>query len=989
MTLRELWQLVLDFFNKEDTVEIKPLISDFQDKPSAKSPAESARALFRRLDRDSKQQPYVRRLYAKARQESVLVDEIISLMFLVERTQDTYTEDRLIAALNRKQSLNLHWNAFYIYVEKNFPLEIERGITQSFYDRLAGLSRDVRAVQDFVNERRRYKQRIAGATEEPFEPENPVHRRTMKNFLPCYFSFCRKEFERSMEDQAFIVGRKPLHDRDEINRYERERADDNEQRKQYGSALGDDAATALLAATVTALGRYKGKRVNLNAHRFDSIDDGSPQPEGVIYAGNWLKDWEISIGAAEHDEVRCEPLEDKAAKALISNLMLANKQRWTYNFRPPEGLPDWFKCYDKKTEDERDEAADSVSVYFLMHGGLDQPLLDFIGRRQFRQEIKLVARALPVLEGQLSEMNEISERSFRAALEGLVLAAAIEVRPEFWLVRTEAGEVLRLIRRDGAWERTALANSIKFNVGNFTYMWNGAGDFDLPQYAGLLYIYPPDKEVKDFNRSLNADVNADGLLIAYEQPFASRVNPDRTLGSKGVVSVKCINVKDDGRGNYGLMPAKGAKNKFFAFQPVGGQNIQRPASKKSWLIYDGKGNNGDLTLDQESGFAYYNGKVIIADQYGYNLVCGTSFFQLKVSGTPYVGEGGGFGRRLALPAAPTAPAGESEAVEFDPTPSNIAMRLLDTEWADYQGIRQVDQSNFAVHCILSNESGDEKFIKAYYANSAPSAKRESSFYEKYQGRAAELFIPPPDEMLRLPAEDTPWGIIFPRLTPIDEVFPEHAQPTLAQVTAIGYALARLLHAMSDDGLINFDIDRSTLCFGKNGRLVIVDFDNVYPILSNPAQPDELAVVRGILGEGKLPAKNPSLPSEARDFIATTGSYKRQEALAKIGAPFSMYMLAVVMLQLKKSVGASMPTDSDVTIPHGALTKSASEENTDAEAAGELEKLLRAMLNAKPADRPKPAEVVVKLGGIAHKFVRHSPKEAEDISRLIGDTYMRE
>jgi hypothetical protein len=464
------------------------------------------------------------------------------------------------------------------------------------------------------------------------------------------------------------------------------------------------------------------------------------------------------------------------------------------------------------------------------------------------------------------------------------------------------------------------------------------------------------------------------------------------LGSDGVVSIACTKVITDGRGAYALRPVAGAANPFFAFQPVSKSDPRWAHYERPWLVYDLERVSGEHTGDLRlapDGYAVFKGEVVTAEEYGYNLICGTSFFQLKISGTPHVDAA------VTAPVRPSTetPAAEAAqpepAVEFLPTEESVGMRLVGSErWKQYRAIEARGiRSNYAAHFWLTNKDGDRRFLKAYYAHSVASALRESGFYEKFEERARELYICPPDEILRLKPGEPPWGLVFPRLTPFDEEFPEGRLPTLTQTVAIGYGMAVLLRALSDARLINFDVDRSTLCFDPGGRLVIVDFDNVYPMLGERPSVAELAALKAIIDAGKLPAKSTAQPREALDFAASK-VYEREEALTRLGAPFHTYLLAVVLLELR---GREERTQgpSGLTVAAGAFAGSAAAEGADPQATREFERLLVEMLKTKADDRPSPEALVSKFRGLALKFAAGGARARGEVASLLGDDFFGE
>jgi hypothetical protein len=607
-------------------------------------------------------------------------------------------------------------------------------------------------------------------------------------------------------------------------------------------------------------------------------------------------------------------------------------------------------------------------------------------RRQFRQEISFIGRVLPRSEGQLQQFYEVTDPSFRAAHRQLKAVAAIEVKDSLWLLSTREQTVHRLFQNDqNQWELAKLDNGTIFNVGETEYRWQAATKGLYPdQFIGALSIYPSPREAPRYKKQLNVDKDAEGFLVAHNREFPRAMNPDLTLGDNGLVRIKCVEVSDDGRGKYALVPVQEKPvptNPFFAFQPVYPREKGWPAGKV-WLTYD-KGSAGDLQRDEQSGEVNYGDLRILAEEHSYHLIGGTSLFQLKVSGTPYIGTSvPASGLPLPATAASTPTATEPVSAEFTPTLLNVEIRLLKTPWAADEVV-EADRSNFAAHFKLISKTGPMHFLKAYFPHSVGSAKRESAFYERFRERAFELFLCPPDP-LRLSEgarDEAPWALVFPLLDSYEKYFPTASQASIAQAAAVGFGMASLLSAMADDGLINFDIDITQLCFASSGRLVIVDFDNTFPILSDPDNEEQTSPLLSILREGRLPAKNPSLPPEARALSNTFSPEDRKRALASIGPAFSTYMLAVILLQLLKA--ESTNKSGHLTVLPKALGQRASQESLKREDITGFEDLLRDMLTPIGEDRPPLKEVITRLKGSIRAFALSNERARADATRLLG------
>lgn len=973
-----------------------------------------------RLKRDADSRygsPDVRRLVPQDLQNDGLVDEIISLMFGLTSSRG-FTFEKLVEELRKKSRLRLERSAFYIYMDRNSRLAstdiIE--LSENFYKRLLKLIKretelikgEVEQIKDEDERRKEEEERLKEnaplrnlvevyyqSATKSFDPDK-ISRDELRMFLPCYFSICPKNFPKGMSDWVFIAGRLPIHNNNEIRRWEQRQKDINEGEAQSESSGGVIPRVWYLARVETG-GARKDSRVRLNAHKFAFVNASVPQSENELYIGNWRNTIDLSIGAAEHDEIQCPALEDKCFTSRI-NLQPEADGDWKVTNEKPAGLPEWFKYYTPEILLDIPCAANEVKVCVKSYGGKYKLLTDFITRKEFPQELKLMARVLPDNTGQLADFWEVSDKDFLDVSRDIsaLVVTAIEVqRDMFWLVRTNNDRVFCIVKEGQRWVKELLTDGKEVNVGTISYLWKPAAAANTyPSWVkGLLHIRA-DAQRQNFVRLLigqrGAELPIDGDVLPQ-----FRINPDTTLGKAGIVKLRCLDRGTDGKAIYGLVPVPKARFPFFAFQ----KNIY----SNTWYSYTGD-SNGDLRFDEKrQQIVYKDSKEVLAERGSYNLICGTSFFQIKISGTPDI-------EAISITAesasqsdepASTAEAASTELV-FDPTdPTDVTARLRDTErWGNYIIKDSVGKSDFAAHYTLSDGDSNH-FLKAYFG--VASAEREAAFYERYREQARQLYIQSPDDILRLSTDEPPWGIIFQLLYPLEEklgVGSVGSALSLPQAAAIGQGYAKLLKALADDQLINYDIDTSTLCLDSSGRLVIVDFDNTFPMLTDDKY---VPVLRSILDKGMLPAKNKVRPPEAHQLSKAKDTYDRQKALRQIRAPYSTFMLAVILLQLMKITDELKSGEERSGVPTGALVNKARSENSSIEGAEDFEKLLGDMLNPDPRDvlepdtddmldpeqrpkrnlRPSPDEVLARFISITEKFAAHDQDSAEKISRLLG------
>lgn len=931
------------------------------------------RALFKRLYAESQSagHSYVRRVQTDILKNRMrLIDELIMLMFNLQRPTGTFVQSSLIEALDR-QPLSTFWSVLYIYVDEDIDVPTSNQLQVSFYDRIMDLSKISTHLQSFINERYQLHQRQPGnQVSEEFDPQNNeraiVYRGLIVNLLGCQFSISRKDFPEGSTDNIFIVGRMPLYDKLQMIRVgQQTREPENNQ----------ESPGVYLAVTVKADGHHEGKPLRFNAHRFGSYSDNSPQREFSLYIGNWRTDWEFSFGAAEHDEIQHTAMLEKAARLRLNNLQISINH-WDYRPQIPN-LPKWIKFFNN--DETRKPKQEGIRLCFVKPPALFHPLVNVIGRQQFRQEISLIGRMLPSEGGQLHRFLAVTDSALRTSVRNLDVTSAIEVRDSLWLIKTNDNQIMRVSQPDQRrWEIATLDHGSTFTIGNTEYKWHAKRANLYPDgFAGALSIYPSTAEVRSYKQQLNVDKDADGFLVSFDGPFERKINPDDSLGRNGVVTIQCVEVSEDGRGKYAFMPVRDPipTNSFFAFQPVYAREKGWPLGKV-WLTYNAK-SPSELSLDAESGEVTFEGNRILAEDHSYHLICGSSLFQLKVSGTPYIGSPASAVVSAPVPATTSnaPPAAAAASSEFNPI--DVQIRLSTTRWGGY-GVQDADRSNFAAHFSLTapDDTKPTYFLKAFFPHSVESFNRELKFYERYQSRAHELFLSTP-EVLKTMTEandEVPWGLVFPLLHTYEKYLSSVGQAMIWQAAAVGIGMATLFKAMAKDGLVNFDIDVTQFCFDSNGRLVIVDFDNVFKILTDAEDEAQLEPLLSILRQGRLPAKNSVLPPEAHAFMETANPDDRARQLAQIGPAFHTYMLAVVVLQLLKT---------EIPFEEGVLVRRAAAENLDPGDVKKFEKLLQEMLNPVAKDRPGPSEALSRLQAITKVLCEKNESARADCDKLLG------
>jgi hypothetical protein len=904
--------------------------------------------LFVRLQREAADSDSgVRQLKLEDVKGEEIIRLMVALMFGLQRGPKGF-DDWVLESLTNRSSLQVLRRVFYLYVYDNVgddQAPVKEEIEERFCQYLIGLHQrdDAPAslrkfIKDLFEEE--------GGWDNPdyqFESTRQHLSKFLKGFLELQLAICFKPFPPAGEGIAFLAARTPLHHRRAIAKRERELE------KLHAQSADSDEPQVNIAVTITA--EAGEKNVSLNAHFFRA-GARRPQPQGELYLGDWRDRWRLSIGAAEHDEIVCEELKKDVYLLNIDNLKF--EKAWKFNLRLKPQPPTWLKMECKP------------------HPTRDASLLDALGRLPGEPEVKLIARALPKEDETLrSELEGLP--GFRESIRGLSLVSAIEVKVnEVWLARTKDGTIYKIGRNNDTENREKLDHGKGFdltlteNVKVHCIWKSEIGELVPQQFCGLLMIEPTPEDVARFTRRPGyAPGTSFSIAYGVRDIFSSGINQDRTLGRNG--NVELISVKpDDGRPAYVLKPVDGATNPVFALQ----QSVRAVESPDTWLVFDPL-RGGNLQPDEGTRQAVYNGKVVKVVGANNRLICGTSVFEIKTSFTPNLAM-----LIAARDAEQGAPSTATPSARRDLDESAILVKLHTTKWRDYVP-EFFANTEVADHYILKNKQTDDKrFLKVYRAISVSNAKREARFYAEFRQNADQLYITPPDATpLQDANEEVPWALIFPLL----------ATPTVfsvAQTAAVGYGMAVLLKAMAEKNRVNYDLDESMICLRNDGRLNIVDFDNVFPLSGGALSDSDNELLDELIGARRLPTKFDLLPPEGREFNQATQDVERDLALEKITDRFSTYLLAVALLRLQKL--DEKDAAGNATFSKPKLIELAQAQSASVTAAEELAALLGEMLSPQAAARPQTEQVALRMGLIALQFANYNKTARNEIMELLDN-----
>lgn len=936
----------------------------------------------RLLDEAASKNRDIRKISVTATEE--LADQLIALMFDLRDEVRGYQGDYDLPRLLRKEAdersvfrLPGKYKVFYTYHHKDAgpftPVEISR----AFYDRIfefagrggatpAGVDATGQAVTNAV---KAFAQGVINAgveqSGEPritFDPDSTGHQNLFRNGFVCHFAVCPKNFPDA--GTQFIVGRRSIYDLREINQKEYQK----QQEKRANNPGGAETTGQPDDTKVCIAFRYRpsdppvaGSRIRFNAHRFRSKDDELPQPELELLISDVQTTYPLSAGFAEHDEIYCADWE-KTYPITLSGIR-RGAGAWICN-QTPKTLPEWLAGVTGST----------------MHG-LYTPLLLKIRAPQVQPKIRLISRVL--------RRNGINDDTFDASLgpvcESISPVAAIKITEDFWVVLSSDGAPRKFVKSGTNWDGEIISENERFEVNGCRYFWKNAendehlGAFS-ERYAGLLAIEPMDLDKKNYERDLVIDSEAESLPVADDDMFLhKKIVNDKSLGS-GTVFIKCTDDTDN-RGQYAFLPARrgrqGAVNPFFAVKRVVPNNVQPWPEGVEWISYDPNHDEHKNNID-EAGFLAFKGKErILAVRSSYLLFCGECIFQIEISGTPGTKD---FAARP--PAVKNVPelTGGPLPVTTVPEPvaaneENVVIALQGTEFEAFSP-RELSQSNIALHISLEKDGSDSMFLKAFWPYCRDNAERETGFYEQYGDRATELFIKPPVKVVPNDNSSLPYVLVFEKLE--ESTFSALHGASIPQAVALGYSLAVLQEALSEDGLVNYDIDATNVCFERDGRICLIDFDNVFPLVNDQEQlTDNIKKVGGLLKSPELPAKNDWRPPEAEEFKNSTKDMDKAKALMNITSAYGVYLIGATLLALMQVIPVDKPS---LTLGEAKFNKKAKDKHKSA--AKKLKPLLKEMIRSVPADRPSPRSVVERLAEII-SLLAEDGSAKDEMEKMLG------
>jgi hypothetical protein len=356
------------------------------------------------------------------------------------------------------------------------------------------------------------------------------------------------------------------------------------------------------------------------------------------------------------------------------------------------------------------------------------------------------------------------------------------------------------------------------------------------------------------------------------------------------------------------------------------------------VSYDGEAMK-DMELDAKNIVQYKEQPLTLCGE-SILIICGTSTLVLNTSSSIRLG-----GITEIHPGTTAEPLETGAAPDVDQAPEGPGWASIDNVlvtlrgspmWAD---VRRVDRSKggeqgtYTQGFEFTDQSGSTHFVKCYRSDVSVDednralAEQEVEVYRQ----CAELPVVPPLEDV-LPSEAEPQMLVMPKLQPL-----EVNGLSLAEILAIGYAMAILLERLEERRLVHYDI-RTTKFATDRGRIKLIDYNSVFPVLEEgaPLQPVHRLLVKWGLPEEEF------LSPERRMFLGASQS-ERPRMLCNIGLASSVYALARVLLSIRRGMkvgGLAEQWEEELGSGHGQWVGA----------------LLEAMTVDDPAERPTARQV---------------------------------
>jgi len=481
--------------------------------------------LFERLKQEAAMFPQRVRRHNGSLGSAELIDQILALMFGLQKPTVVMTGDWLITAINNayseeQASLTLRYRIIYVYAAQasgdeslaRLHSQINKQLCDRLIDRL--FHQDDQKFSEHAPALARYIRQLC-QTEGSKRDRNYQFEETRQHLIQYLASFMdyrlcprRVAFPSDESGTVFFVGCNPIHDRVEIARRE------DELKAGVPSGKGREMQVNL-ALTISAT-TDDDKPLRINAHEFREKGH-TPRPVRELCLGDWQEDWTFTVGAAEHDEIQCIEFKHEFHTVRINGLR-EELGRWSFLEEGWDRLPSWLQVQRKR------------------EGVLSKSLFAFLNRPAVIPQITLTARALPVGISQDALAN--IPRYIQDQFSGETIRAAVEAcRDHLWLVRVEGGNVYRVFKEPPrSWERKMLPSKDSFRVAGFDYEWRAAqGENVPPRFCGLLFLYPEDNEKGFYVQDLAVGQGARVPISTDLFPDISHL--DVLLGSNGVVTL--------------------------------------------------------------------------------------------------------------------------------------------------------------------------------------------------------------------------------------------------------------------------------------------------------------------------------------------------------------------------------------------------------------------------------------------------------------------
>lgn len=675
-----------------------------------------------------------------------------------------------------------------------------------------------------------------------------------------------------------------------------------------------------------------------------NVHDYNRQSPEYIHIISTREDWEFTMGSREHDHLIIDGRPGPS----------------TYTVKGVKWNGGWPLSIDPV--DSNDIVLEPVTYRC--------PYLEYVTMvtetgyvPNLRPRGRVLPRFVPAEKTQVQRVTALLRALQDQGVHEDAIVSAIQVEAgECWLIGSRAPgtdnvEAWLCYTAGVDWSCQKLEHGKQISTGKNNYIWwNNDSRAILPDcYVGEL-SYDKDR----FAPVEITTIKGQSLPVSRNTPFGLN---DYLLSTTPQLKLHSLGRDQNTRALYHVERMSSVSNRDLYI--IHYNNHGEPL----YLRWAGSGDSdqssyGSTMIDNvaadENGFILYREKPLVLYGESILLICGTSVLVLNTSSSIPLGRAVESAKVEAVAGPDSAPQASGWA-----SMENVESALHKSpRWADVVRVdRPVgDAQGTYTQGFEFTKDGVRYFVKCYRTaleedrDNRTLAQHEVQVYRQ----CADLPVVPPLYDV-LPSEDTPQLLVMPKLTPL-----EVNGLSLAEILAIGYAVAILLERLELLSLVHYDI-RTTKFATDQGKIMLIDYNSVFPRLNAG---ESLQDVHRLLVKSGLP-EIAFLSPERREFLQSSES-ERPGALTKIGPASSVFALAKVLLSIRRSADTSEMAkqwEQELGSGHGQRVGA----------------LLNAMLSADVNDRPTAAQVKEEIGTVLQEL-RRSHESHPDVARaerLLG------